>query len=253
MSAPQNNYPEGWKPPSLPEAKKRHRKWPWIVGGVVAIIVIIAIAAPKANSGHKGTSLADVTVPPPQSTSGGTVPSDLVGKTASDATAELASAGFSAGVNFTSDDGTCDASSFPSLPPNCGTVAVTDVSPGSGTVVDTQTIITLNLAASGQPTEAAVPVGPVTHHVVYKVVGSSGTGSITYTTDGSTQIAQDNGASLPWTKSFDIPDGMLNLYQVSAQNGGGGSITCTITVDGQQVSHQTSTGDYAIASCSSTH
>lgn len=42
---------------------------------------------------------------------------------------------------------------------------------------------------------------------------------------------------------------MLSIAQVSAQNGGGGTITCSITVDGKVVKQGTATGEYAIASC----
>lgn len=82
------------------------------------------------------------------------------------------------------------------------------------------------------------------HTVVYEVDGS-GTALVTYSTPSGQE--QDNGADLPWTKKFKAKGG--EFLSVSAQNKGGGTITCTITVDGKTIKRARSKGAYAIASC----
>lgn len=57
MSAPNQPHqpypPQGFPPPVAPApAKKKSRKWPWIVGGIVAVFVIVAVA----GGGDKDTS-----------------------------------------------------------------------------------------------------------------------------------------------------------------------------------------------------
>jgi hypothetical protein len=44
------------------------------------------------------------------------------------------------------------------------------------------------------------------------------------------------------------PDG--SGYSLTAQSNGSGEITCRITVDGEEIARQTSTGQYAVVSCS---
>jgi hypothetical protein len=82
--------------------------------------------------------------------------------------------------------------------------------------------------------------------VTYVVTGPA-KASMTYT-DGGTNTAQDNNAKLPWKKTVPIADTVIT-YQVSAQNAGGGSITCKILLDGKVVKTNTSKGDYAIVTC----
>jgi len=83
--------------------------------------------------------------------------------------------------------------------------------------------------------------------VTYEVIGSGGAGSamITYTTPSGQE--QDSSADLPWRKTFKSDAG--EFLSVSAQNKGGGTITCTITVDGKTIKRARSKGAYAIASC----
>jgi hypothetical protein len=57
--------------------------------------------------------------------------------------------------------------------------------------------------------------------------------------------------SLPWSKQFTAGSGFQS-FVVTAQNGGGGSISCSITADGKTISSQTSTGEYAVVTCSAT-
>lgn len=86
--------------------------------------------------------------------------------------------------------------------------------------------------------------------ITYSVEGSSGSASsITYS-DAGFSIAQETNASLPWTKKLTIPTADFRSLSLIAQNGGAGDITCTISVGGAVVRTITSSGAYAIASCS---
>jgi hypothetical protein len=92
-----------------------------------------------------------------------------------------------------------------------------------------------------------------THDVVYTVSGKgSAAADLTYTTDGSTTTEQVQGAKLPWKKQLTIKGGLIAIYQLSAQNQGQGSVSCSITVDGKPVKSATATGFAAIASCNYT-
>lgn len=90
-----------------------------------------------------------------------------------------------------------------------------------------------------------------THTVVYEVAadtayGSGRTGTVTMqTADGTSQSATPLPATFS-AGSFSTGD----FVYVSVQNGQGlGSVTCRITVDGDVVSENTSTGGYTIATC----
>lgn len=84
------------------------------------------------------------------------------------------------------------------------------------------------------------------HKVTIKVEGDSTDANITYTTDtGSEQVASP---TLPFTKDFEVHGSTYGTLSVS--NGQtGNTVTCTVTVDGKQVSTNTSSGQYANASC----
>lgn len=85
--------------------------------------------------------------------------------------------------------------------------------------------------------------------VTYRVTGSASASSVTYTV--SDNVEQATSVGLPWQKRITL-DEVGIVAQVSAQNGGGGSITCEIiNIDGSVLSKHTSTGSYAVVSCSS--
>jgi hypothetical protein len=57
----ESHYPQGWQPPPASDSPsapppKKHRKWPWILGGVVAVIVTISVAT--NTGGGNGTSVS---------------------------------------------------------------------------------------------------------------------------------------------------------------------------------------------------
>lgn len=98
---------------------------------------------------------------------------------------------------------------------------------------------------------ASSAVAAARDQVTYKVTASeSGSALITYSEDANFNIAQENGAALPWTKDLTIPAGSSRILSLSAQNSGGGDIACSISVGGQVVDTATSSGDYAIVTCS---
>lgn len=86
--------------------------------------------------------------------------------------------------------------------------------------------------------------------ITYSVTSTgSGSALITYSEDANFNLAQENGAALPWTKDLTIPSAS-RILSLSAQNSGGGDISCSISVGGQVVDTATSSGDYAIVTCS---
>ena len=100
-------------------------------------------------------------------------------------------------------------------------------------------------------------VADQTHAVVYSVTGTGTGSSSTITYDTTQEGAGQNGesqasdASLPWSKTI-TASGLFTDFSLSAQNGAGGSITCTITEDGKVLNTNTATGQFAIASCDAT-
>ena len=64
-------------------------------------------------------------------------------------------------------------------------------------------------------------------------------------------ITQQQGQASPWTTTVDV-DSRMDVMgaNMSAQNTGGGDVTCRVYWEGELVSENTSSGDYAIATCS---
>jgi hypothetical protein len=86
-----------------------------------------------------------------------------------------------------------------------------------------------------------------TQTVVYSVTGA-GAPTITYSSDfnDSTQI---RNASLPWSTTTREP-GIFGTYSVTATLGSsGGSLTCSLWVDGNRVSTRSASGPYASVAC----
>lgn len=89
------------------------------------------------------------------------------------------------------------------------------------------------------------------HTVVYRITGTVGKASVTYAAGKAGDISQDNGAALPWTKTIKVEDGPFLIFHISAQNAtGGGKIGCEISFDGKVVATNSSSGAYAVVSCS---
>lgn len=85
--------------------------------------------------------------------------------------------------------------------------------------------------------------------VIYEITGQgTPTASITYGHGSDT--SQENDVPLPWKKAL-TDTGDLIVPTVSAQSGsdGSGTISCKITVDCKIVKENTSTGAFAVVTC----
>jgi hypothetical protein len=108
------------------------------------------------------------------------------------------------------------------------------------------------IAVVGSATNAINKADTTKHTVVYAVTGD-GSADITYDTftNGNSGSSQVSGAPLPWTKTI-TGSGLFSIYGVSADIESGTTATCTITVDGKVVAHNTATGQFASADCNAT-
>lgn len=101
--------------------------------------------------------------------------------------------------------------------------------------------------ASAHAKAAKPKVLSTTRTITYRVGGSASSGSITYSTPSGQE--QQNGVDLPWKKTLKVRKGDFAMLDVTVQNGGSGTVTCEIDVDGQKVKAGKSSGAYAIVSC----
>lgn len=64
-------------------------------------------------------------------------------------------------------------------------------------------------------------------------------------------ITQQQDQASPWTATIDV-DSRMDVMgaNMSAQNNGGGDVTCRVYWDGELVNENTSSGEFAIATCS---
>lgn len=92
--------------------------------------------------------------------------------------------------------------------------------------------------------------------VTYSAKGSGRASSITYLTVDSSGGGQDQAQNvkLPWSKKVAIKDPSLfstTVFSLVVQGGAaGGTVTCAIRADGKVISKHSSTGAYAVATCS---
>ncbi|MCC8908294.1 MmpS family transport accessory protein [Curtobacterium sp. GD1] len=101
----------------------------------------------------------------------------------------------------------------------------------------------------------AAAAGSRTVH--YEVTSDGKTlSSVSYLTvnDGKSSTQQDTSATAPWSKDVPIADEGLftsSVFSLVAQAGADATtISCKITADGKTIQESTSTGPYAVASCS---
>ena len=87
--------------------------------------------------------------------------------------------------------------------------------------------------------------------IVYDVTGDATNVTITYTTFGDNLASSSEpAATLPWTKQIEVT-GLVKGGSLTVTTGpDGGTVKCTVTIDGKQVSTNSSTGAGAIATCS---
>ncbi|HEY4455088.1 MAG TPA: MmpS family transport accessory protein [Pseudonocardiaceae bacterium] len=111
--------------------------------------------------------------------------------------------------------------------------------------------------AAAQPTTSAVaaapPAAPAQDTIVYTVTGGHA-GDITYISPGeSVQESQlTDRTALPWSKTWTLdPSGYEQFsLTIEAQNAGGGTIGCSITVNGKVIAQNSSSGEYSVVTCS---
>jgi len=110
---------------------------------------------------------------------------------------------------------------------------------------------------AGAGAGAAEPAASGMDQITYEVTGDgvSKANNITYVKDSNFGQQQDNGASLPWSKTIEFENGVLDLQPMTlvAQSGSGksgGTITCRILRNGAEVTSSTSSGPYAVVTCS---
>jgi hypothetical protein len=105
-------------------------------------------------------------------------------------------------------------------------------------------------AATLPPTTVA-SAAPSAQIVVYVVTAGTGDiGSVQYTDQDGDMVSRD-GVKLPWRFTFHV-NGPRHGFVLIAQRkqGGSGSVSCSITVDGKELSTATHTGRYAAPMCS---
>lgn len=108
---------------------------------------------------------------------------------------------------------------------------------------------TINGAGTGAPnpidTEPAAQGASGT--VRYEVTGSGDAMSLSY--GAGSGRSEESSPELPWFKEQAASDG-FDVYMLTVQNGsGGGDIKCRLTIDGEVVAENTSTGPFTFASC----
>ncbi|MBW8010875.1 MAG: hypothetical protein FVQ83_06495 [Chloroflexi bacterium] len=88
---------------------------------------------------------------------------------------------------------------------------------------------------------------PSTHTVVYEIEGTANRVSLTY--ENETGGTEQRDSNVPFKKTYIMEGG--DFAYISAQNlGEFGTVTCKITVDGEDWKESTSSGAYVIATCS---
>lgn len=104
------------------------------------------------------------------------------------------------------------------------------------------------------PAAPAAPASPAGDVITYEVSGSGSATNITYIKDKNMGQEQVSSARLPWSKQVTFDDGGPLSFQplsLIAQAGqGGGSITCRILRDGQELTSSTSSGPFSVVTCS---
>jgi MmpS family membrane protein len=116
-------------------------------------------------------------------------------------------------------------------------------------------------AGGGEVPAPAAPAAPAaaddgTDEITYEVTGEgvSKANNITYVKDKNFGQQQENGAKLPWKKTIKMENGLFDAQPTSlvaqSGSGGSGSITCRILKNGQEVTSSTSSGAYAVVTCS---
>jgi hypothetical protein len=113
-------------------------------------------------------------------------------------------------------------------------------------------------SASGSSSDESGPAAGMVE-VIYTVESDAASVSSTYTTLNGGNIGQEqsNNVAPPFTKTYQVEDSFLQSFTMTASTDpvfdgsaqANHSITCRITVDGEVVAEQTSTGQFAMVTC----
>ncbi|MDA3624233.1 MmpS family transport accessory protein [Saccharopolyspora sp. WRP15-2] len=99
------------------------------------------------------------------------------------------------------------------------------------------------------PSYPAIPDFTGTDSIVFEITGS-GTGMVTYSSDSNFSIAQETGVDLPWSKTIEFEKAAIRPVTINAQHtAGAGAIGCRITINGKVAVENSSSGQYAVVSC----
>lgn len=219
------------------------RVWPWMLAvGVLAILLIVSLT--QHSVAPAPVAVAPVAAVPTSSTvyapfGYATVP-NFIGMTGDQASAAATAADLR-GLDFARNYAAMSSrvvSQYPAPGTNWNKIEAVQLT------LDPSTAATTTYAPP--PTTTYTP--PSTEWT-YKVTGRNAA-SITYSSEdgGTSQVTE---ADLPWSKKIDSPSfaGMSFAY-VSAQNSGGGTISCQIIdPSGAVVAENSSEGAYAIVTC----
>lgn len=108
-----------------------------------------------------------------------------------------------------------------------------------------------NPPSAGEASSAAAKPKPkkatTTRTITYRIGGSATRALISYMTPSGQE--QQNGAHVPWRKTFKVEKNAFDVLVLTAQQQGNGTITCEIDVDGKKVKAAKSSGPYTIATC----
>jgi Excalibur calcium-binding domain len=144
--------PQGTVPATQPpsEARKTRQKWPWIIGGIVLLLLIVSVSCGNEKSSTPMTTTTTPDTQAPAAPAHVTVPGELVGKNAQLADDELRRLGIT-NIGYTSQDA---GSKVESLLENW---IVTKVEPAPGTVVLTTDTVMITATKKHGP---VAPVAP---------------------------------------------------------------------------------------------
>jgi len=92
---------------------------------------------------------------------------------------------------------------------------------------------------------AAGHSGASTHAVTLRASGGAPL-DVTYIVGD--RNSQDTSAASPWQAAYQVT-GSAYTVSMTVQNGGGASVSCSITEDGHVVASNTSYGAYAVVQC----
>lgn len=87
--------------------------------------------------------------------------------------------------------------------------------------------------------------------VHYQVTGNAPTTTITYSAfgDGGSATDQQTVHTLPWSKDVKINGSLKGSSLITTIGKSGGSVTCTVVVNGKETRRASASGPFAVASC----